>query len=230
VDDHARRHEGLERDQEPEDEVRDPDALAALEAELEREHEVQVEVIGLDVTEPDAAQKLLERAGDADVLVNNAGYGKHGAQIDLTVAESTGMVRLNCESLTAICAAFLPRFVARKKGTILNVASVAGFQPIPWFAVYAATKAFVLSFTEAVAEEVRGTGVRVLALCPGAVRSELDVFSHNAGLLGKLPSLSPEEAPVTTATPLSVPMVDPLSIGFRRSCPWAPPRSRPRRR
>lgn len=152
--------------------------LSALEAELERDHKVQVEVIGLDVTDPDAPQKLVERAGDADVLVNNAGYGKHGAQIGLSPADSTGMVRLNCESLTGIVAAFLPRFVARKSGTILNVASIAGFQPIPWFAVYAATKAYVLSLSIALDAEVKKDGVRVLALCPGPVPTEFQAIAN----------------------------------------------------
>ena len=75
----------------------------------------------------------------------------------------------------------------------LNLASVVGFQPFPHFAVYAATKAFVLSFTEAVAEELKGTGVRILALCLGSVRTEIDVFAHNEGLLGKLPSLTADQ-------------------------------------
>jgi short-subunit dehydrogenase len=82
---------------------------------------------------------------------------------------------------------------ARRRGGIINVASVVAFQPLPHFAVYAATKAFVLSFTEALAEELRGTGVRVLALCPGSVATEMDLFAHNKGLLGRLPSLSAEQ-------------------------------------
>src|SRR5581483_11145913 len=168
--------------------------LAALEAELERDQKVQVEVIGLDVTEPDAAQKLLEKAGDADVLVNNAGFGKHGAQVELSVAESTGMVRLNCEALTALCAAFLPRFVQRKSGTILNVASVAAFQPIPFFGVYAATKAYVLSLTHALDAEVRRHGVRVLALCPGPVPTEFQAVANTTmDHAPKLLVVSPEQ-------------------------------------
>ncbi|MEZ0228933.1 MAG: SDR family NAD(P)-dependent oxidoreductase [Planctomycetota bacterium] len=154
------------------------DRLAALEAELERDHRVRVEVIGLDVTGPDAPGRLLEAAGDADVLVNNAGYGKHGAQIDISPADSAGMVRLNCESLTALVATFLPRFVARGSGTILNVASVASFQPIPFFAVYSATKAYVLSLSIALDAEVKRHGVRVLALCPGPVPTEFQAIAN----------------------------------------------------
>jgi uncharacterized protein len=135
-------------------------------------------VIGLDVTEPDAPRRLLEAAGDADLLVNNAGYGKHGAQVDISVADSAGMVRLNCEALAALVATFLPRFVARKSGTILNVASVASFQPIPFFAVYSATKAFVLSLSIALDAEVKRHGVRVLALCPGPVPTEFQAIAN----------------------------------------------------
>jgi short-subunit dehydrogenase len=135
-------------------------------------------VFALDVTEADAPQRLLERAGDADVLVNNAGYGKHGAQVELSVAETTGMVRLNCEALAGVIAAFLPRWVERKSGTILNVASIAGFQPILWFSVYAATKAFVLSLSLALDEEVKHHGVRVLALCPGPVPTEFQAIAN----------------------------------------------------
>ncbi len=154
------------------------DRLAVLEAELERDHGVHVEAIGLDVTEPDAAQRLIERAGDADVLVNNAGYGKNGAQVDISPADSAGMVRLNCEALTSLIASFLPRMVARGSGTILNVASIASFQPIPWFAVYAATKAYVLSLSIALDAEVKRKGVRVLALCPGPVPTEFQTIAN----------------------------------------------------
>jgi short-subunit dehydrogenase len=83
--------------------------------------------------------------------------------------------------------------VERRHGAIINVASVLAFQPFPHFAVYAASKAFVLSFTEALAEELKNNGVQVLALCPGAVRTEMDSFAHNEGLLGKLPSLTAEQ-------------------------------------
>src|SRR5437588_269793 len=149
--------------------ARREDRLAALKAALEAENKVKVEVVGLDVTDPTAPARLLESAGDADVLVNNAGYGKHGAQVWLAGPEVTGMVRLNCEAHTGLVSAFFPRMVERKSGTILNVASIAGFQPIPFFAVYAATKAFVLSLSIALDEEVKRHGVRVLALCPGPV-------------------------------------------------------------
>lgn len=94
--------------------------------------------------------------------------------------------------------AVLPVMVRARRGAIVNVASVVAFQPFPHFAVYAATKAFVLSFTEAVAEELRGSGIHVLTLCPGAARTEIEIFANNRGLLGRLPSLDPEHV-VTAA-------------------------------
>src|SRR5262249_35896830 len=104
-----------------------------------------------------------------------------------------GAIRLNVEAVVRLTQAVLKGMVERRQGGIINLASVVAFQPFPHFAVYAATKAFVLSFTEALAEEIRGTGVRILALCPGSVDTELDVFAHNEGILGKLPSLTPKQ-------------------------------------
>src|SRR5262245_64569267 len=106
------------------------------------------------------------------------------------IGEELGAIRLNVEAVVTLVRAVLPGMVRSKNGAVINVASVVAFQPFPHFAVYAATKAFVLSFTEALAEEVKGKGVRVLALCPGSVATEIDVFAHNEGLLGKLPSLT----------------------------------------
>lgn len=157
--------------------ARRTDRLEKLAAELKEKHKIQAEAMGLDVTAPDAAQKLIQKAGDADVLVNNAGYGKHGGATEISVEHATGMVRLNCESLTGIMMAFLPRMVERKRGTILNVASIAGFEPTPWFAVYSATKAYVLSLSQAVDFEVKSRGVRVLALCPGPVPTEFQAIA-----------------------------------------------------
>jgi short-subunit dehydrogenase len=110
--------------------------------------------------------------------------------------------------------------VQRRRGTIINLASVVGFQPFPHFAVYAATKAFVLSFTEALAEEVKGTGVRILALCPGSVATELDMFAHNEGLLGKLPSLTAEQVVKTGLRALENGRVVRVVGGFNRMLPF----------
>jgi short-subunit dehydrogenase len=106
-------------------------------------------------------------------------------------------IRLNVDAVVTLTHAVLARMLPRRSGSIINLASVVAFQPFPRFAVYAASKAFVLSFTEAVAEEVRGSGVRVMALCPGSARTKMDVFSKNEGLLGKLPSLSADQIVAT---------------------------------
>ena len=103
---------------------------------------------------------------------------------------------------------------------MINLASVVAFQPCPHFAVYAATKAFVLSFTEALAEEVKGTGVRILALCPGSVATELDVFAHNEGLLGKLPSLTAAQVVQTGLQALNDRRVVKVVGGLNRFLPF----------
>jgi short-subunit dehydrogenase len=133
-----------------------------------------VHVMALDVTGPDAAPRLLARArelGGAGWLCNNAGGGRLLPFVDDGAAQAP-LVRLNCESLVAITAAFVGDMVARKAGVILNVASSAGFQPTPGMTTYGATKAFVLSFSEGLSEELRGSGVTVTALCPGPVATE----------------------------------------------------------
>ena len=140
-----------------------------------------VHPLTLDITAPDAAAQLRERAlalGGAGWLVNNAGGGRLLPFVDDTMAQAL-QVRLNCEALVAITAAFVGNLVAQREGIILNVASSAGFQPTPGMTTYGATKAFVLSFSEGLAVELRGTGVTVTALCPGPVASE---FFARAGV------------------------------------------------
>ena len=140
-----------------------------------------------------AVMRRISELHDIEMLVNCAGLATAGDFLDSSLEAELASIRLNVETVVSLTREVLPRMVQRRRGQILNVASVVGFQPFPHFATYAATKAFVLSFTEAIAEEVRGTGVVVLALCPGAIRTELDIFSKNAGLLGKFPSLTAEE-------------------------------------
>ena len=125
-----------------------------------------------------------------DLLVNNAGIATSGDFQGSSLEKELSAIRLNVDAVMTLTHAVLGEMLRRGNGAIVNVASVVAFQPFPHFAVYAASKAFVLSFTEALAEEVRGSGVRVLALCPGAAKTEMNVFSHNEGLLGRLPSLS----------------------------------------
>lgn len=137
--------------------------------------------------------RRIEEFGGIDLLVNNAGIAVGGDFVTTEPGEQTAMIRLNIEALVNVTHGVLKGMLERKLGAILNLASVLAFQPLPHFAVYAASKAFVLSFTEALAEEVKGTRVHVLALCPGAVRTEIDLFAHNPGPLGRLPSLTAEQ-------------------------------------
>ncbi len=163
--------------------ARRADRLDALATQLRAAHGVAVHVFVADLARPDAAEGLLEEIAAAglpvDLLVNNAGYGARGAFAELDRAEQLGIVDLNCRALVALAHGVLPQMVARRSGGILNIASTAAFQSGPWMAVYYASKAFVLSFSEALHEEVRGSGVRVSALCPGPTRTE---FADRAGM------------------------------------------------
>jgi short-subunit dehydrogenase len=132
----------------------------------------------------------MQQLGEVDLLINNAGLASGRDFAKASLDREVEAVRVNVEAVLKLTYAGLQVMVPRRRGAIINLASVVAFQPFPHFAVYAATKAFVLSFTEALAEELRGTGVRVLALCPGSVATEMDLFAHNKGLLGRLPSLN----------------------------------------
>ena len=151
--------------------ARRKDKLDALAAELGN-----ARAVGIDLSADGAAQKLVaevERAGERiDLLINNAGFGLHGRFDKADPERLRQMVDLNCGALTDLCRAVLPDMVERRSGAILNVASTAAFQPGPGMAVYFATKAYVLSLSEALHEEVRRFGVSVTALCPGPTRTE----------------------------------------------------------
>ena len=133
-----------------------------------KKHKIQVTLIVADLTTKTdlVAKQIL----DVDVLINNAGFGEYGSFTDSL--HSAEMVALNVASLTTLSRAVLPGMIARKRGGIINVASVAGFVPGPLMAVYFATKAYVISFSEALAEEVSGKGVTVSCLCPGGTKTE----------------------------------------------------------
>jgi len=131
--------------------------------------------------------------GTIELLVNNAGVATSGDFSESVLERELAEIALNVNAVVTLTHAVLAQMLPCKRGVIINLASVVAFQPFPHFAVYAASKAFVLSFTEALAEEVRGSGVRIMALCPGAAKTEMSVFSQNEGLLGKLPSLSADQ-------------------------------------
>lgn len=149
--------------------------LEELKIELEKKHKVQVYVIVKDLTISDAASQihaeLKQHSISIDFLINNAGLGDIGLFADSDWCKQEQMIKLNITALTHLTRLFLPEMIARGSGKILNVASTASFQPGPTMAVYFATKAYVLSFSESVNEEVSDKGISVTALCPGSTES-----------------------------------------------------------
>ncbi len=147
---------------------------------LSRQHRVRASVTACDLGIIGAGKALAESLADhpVDVLVNNAGYGDTGAFATTDPRAQLGMIDLNVRALVELTHIFWPRMLKNGRGGVLNVASTAAFQPGPFMAVYYASKAFVLSFSEALWEEARGTGVHVSCLCPGATESE---FHSRAG-------------------------------------------------
>lgn len=157
--------------------ARNTSKLAEVAGELQHQFGVIVKPVALDLSATAAAPQLLfdqmQREGIAvDILVNNAGYGKFGEFAEIPWEESLGQIELNIVALTALTRLFLPPMLERRAGKIMNLASTAGFQPGPLMAVYYATKAYVISFSEALANELSGTGVTVTCLCPGATDTE----------------------------------------------------------
>jgi len=157
--------------------ARRADRLEALrESLLARHPGIVVDVVTADlavaVSGAQLAAEISELGRTVDILVNNAGIGLHGAFHTQDPDANAGAVQLNCGTLVDLTARYLPAMVERRHGVVINVASTAAFQPTPGMAVYGATKAFVLSFSEALWQENRKTGVRILALCPGATETE----------------------------------------------------------
>jgi len=151
--------------------ARSGEKLAQFAADLQKRHGISARTMALDLSSLPGPQFLsdqLQREGvTVDTLVNNAAYGKYGSFADVPLEESLGQIQLNITALTMLTRLFLPGMIARHSGKILNVASTAGFQPGPRMAVYYATKAYVISFSEALANELQGSGVSVTCLCPG---------------------------------------------------------------
>ena len=163
--------------------ARREDRLTALAEELAQEHGIEAETARADLGAQGQRERLATALGktgrSVDVLVNNAGFGAHGDFVKVDRERLTEMVRVNCEAVVDLTGYFLPGMVERGRGAVINIASVASFQPLPGSATYAATKAFVLSLSEAIRTEVRDKGVSVTAVCPGPVRTE---FPEAAGM------------------------------------------------
>lgn len=149
--------------------------LAAQAKRLHRQARVGIDVLAADLTVAADLQRVADHiAADRrlTLLVNDAGFGTAGAFADLDAVREEDEIRLNVLAVVRLTRAALPGMIARRRGAIINVSSMAAFQPGPYTATYSATKAFVNAFTEAVHEELRGSGVRVQALCPGFTRTE----------------------------------------------------------
>ncbi|MGE0217567.1 SDR family NAD(P)-dependent oxidoreductase [Mycolicibacterium sp.] len=157
--------------------ARRTDKLDALRDRLVAAHPgIVVDVVAADLSVPGSGAALAEQVHGlgrtVDVLINNAGVGSHGAFVAEDPDAVAAQIQLNCGTLVDLTARFLPAMVERGRGVVLNVASTSAFQPTPGMAVYGATKAFVLSFSEALWQECRKTGVKVIALCPGPTETE----------------------------------------------------------
>jgi short-subunit dehydrogenase len=155
--------------------ARNREAMEKLAEELRLKNKVEVIVLPADLSLAETPKRIFEKLSaqkiSVDVLVNNAGFGTHGPFVETPLPRQLEMLQINITAMTELTGLFLPGMVQRKRGGILNVGSVAGFQPGPNMAVYFATKAFVLSITEALAEELLGTGLMVSVLCPGPTES-----------------------------------------------------------
>lgn len=161
----------------------------------------RAETIPIDLAERDSPGRIFERISAArievDYLVNNAGFGTTGHFDRLPLERELEEIDLNVTSLVALTRLFLPPMVQRRRGTIINVASTAAFQALPYMATYAASKAFVLNFTDALAGEMADTGVHVMALCPGPVRTEFQAIARNE--TGKVPRFAYIDAAAVAA-------------------------------
>jgi uncharacterized protein len=155
--------------------ARNREALEKLAEELRRENKIEVIVLPADLALPETPKRIFEKLSaqkiSVDMLVNNAGFGAHGVFVEMSLPRQLEMLQVNIAALTELTGLFLPAMIQRKRGGILNVGSVAGFLPGPGMAVYYATKAFVVSFTEALSEELLGTGLTLSVLCPGPTES-----------------------------------------------------------
>jgi uncharacterized protein len=159
--------------------ARREDRLRALAQELGGDAKAQV--VALDLARADAGQRLEDelaaRGITVELLVNNAGVGHTGRFAEAPLERALGMIDLNVRATVDLTRRFLAPMVGRGRGAVVNVVSTSAFQPVPYLAVYAASKAFLLAFTEGIADELRGTGVRVQALCPGLTESEFHQVS-----------------------------------------------------
>ncbi len=174
--------------------------LQQLVTELEPSHGVQIQVIVQDLTQPDAAGQIYAAIAELgltlDLLVNNAGCGDYGEFAQRSFQQQSDIVKLNVLAVVEMTHLFLPQMQQRQSGGIINVGSLAGFQPIPYLAVYSASKAFILRFSEALWAENKSRGVQIMALCPGPTQTNFFAaanMEHNAKLMAAQSYEDPRE-------------------------------------
>jgi uncharacterized protein len=169
--------------------ARSASELTGLAEEIEKRHGRKSIVVAADLATPEGCARVEEACRDLAVegLVNNAGFGTAGKFVDCDRESERMMIRLNVEALTDLCHRFVPRLRGQPGAFIINVASTAAFQPVPLFATYSATKAFVLSLSEALAEELSADGIHVLALCPGVTQTGFQAEANVAPPGGATP-------------------------------------------
>ena len=180
--------------------ARSQDKLDKLATQLSSKHQVKTLVIVQDLTEPNAGKIVFDRVQaeglTIDLLINNAGFGDYGAFSDRPLDKMLAMVQLNIKAVVELTGLFLPLMQARRDGAIVNLSSIAGFQPIPYMSVYAASKAFVLSFSEALWAENKDLGVKVMAVCPGPTESKFydrAEFPESASVLNSMTMASSQK-------------------------------------
>jgi short-subunit dehydrogenase len=156
--------------------ARSKDKLETLASELRKAHGILAESLEFDLVSPEAglqvAQKLSEHNFQVDLLVNNAGFGERGKFLDLSLERQLQMIHLHNTAVVELTYQLLPAMIATGRGGIINVSSLAGFQPVPYAAIYSATKSFLTTFSMALREELRPTGVKVVTVCPGRLRAD----------------------------------------------------------
>jgi short-subunit dehydrogenase len=176
--------------------ARGVEPLARMAEELKKDGAF-VETLAVDLASAESLQAVVDRAhalGDIEILVNNAGLSTSGDFLDQSADREIQSIRVNVEALYTLTRKIVPGMAARKRGGILNVASIVAFQAIPYWTTYAATKAFVLAFGEGLAYELRDSGVRVVTVCPGFTKTGLYADSGVPGMAGRLlPFATPEE-------------------------------------
>lgn len=215
--------------------ARSQEKLERLATELSSKYQVKTEVIVRDLTEAAAGQAVFDavraKGLTIDLLINNAGFGDYGAFSDRPLSKQLAMVQLNITAVVELTGLFLPLMQQRKDGAIINVSSIAAFQPTPYLSVYAATKAFILNFSEALWAENKDRGVRILVACPGPTESQFydrADFPDSATGLNKMTMASTEKVVRETLSALDKSQSTVVAGGFANQIIANLPRLLPR--